>query len=146
MANDFKLKMEPEKVVKAVEKGSITSLSRASYETMQEAKKSIRPQRRKRKRKKGKKRRKRKQKKTGEGQPPRTKKGQLRKAILYKVDNIKFSSVIGPTKSKMGTSASAHEFGGEYRGAIYPERPFMGPALQRVLPKLPDFWEKSIKR
>ena len=68
------------------------------------------------------------------GQPPTTRKGLLRRAIRYELASDKMSVVIGPTYSLVGTAGEAHEFGRRYKGADYPERPFMGPALQEVLP------------
>jgi phage gpG-like protein len=62
------------------------------------------------------------------GQPPRTRRGQLRRAILYHADVT--GAVIGPRESIVGTAGEAHEFGGEHRGTQFPERPFMAPALE----------------
>lgn len=60
------------------------------------------------------------------GQPPHTRRGQLKRAIKYHA--TKDSAVIGPEGSKVGTSSEAHEFGKRYKGTKYPARPFMGPA------------------
>lgn len=65
------------------------------------------------------------------GEPPHTRRGQLKRAIRY--DATKDGAVIGPVASMVGTAGEAHEFGGGYRGQDYPERPFMGPALEREL-------------
>jgi phage gpG-like protein len=65
------------------------------------------------------------------GDPPHTKRGQLRRAIRYSA--TKDGAVIGPLASMVGVSAEAHEFGGAYKGQSFPERPFMGPALERDL-------------
>jgi len=65
------------------------------------------------------------------GSPPHTKRGQLKRSIRY--DATKDGAIIGPKASMVGTSGEAHEFGGEYRGGSFPERPFMGPALSREL-------------
>jgi phage gpG-like protein len=62
------------------------------------------------------------------GQPPRTRRGQLRRAIIYHADVT--GAVIGPRASIVGEAGAAHEFGGEHRGADFPERPFMQPALE----------------
>jgi hypothetical protein len=40
--------------------------------------------------------------------------------------------VIGPRESVVGDVGRAHEFGGEFRGEDYPERPFMTPALDET--------------
>jgi phage gpG-like protein len=61
------------------------------------------------------------------GMPPHTRFNQLKKAIVYV--SKRGEAVIGPRKSVVGLSASAHEFGGTFKGEEYPARPFMGPAL-----------------
>jgi phage gpG-like protein len=65
------------------------------------------------------------------GSAPYTKRGQLKRAIVYDVNKADQSAVIGPRASVVGLSAEAHEFGGTYKGSEYPERPFMGPALDK---------------
>lgn len=72
------------------------------------------------------------------GQPPHTHggrnrkgKGKLPKSILFAVDKAAGDAVIGPARSKAGTVGQAHEFGGQYKGEQFTERPFMGPALDR---------------
>lgn len=65
------------------------------------------------------------------GEPPHTRRGQLKRAIRY--DATKDGAVIGPQQSMVGISATAHEFGGPYERERFPARPFMGPALERDL-------------
>jgi len=77
------------------------------------------------------------------GAPPHTRKGQLKRAILYAVE--KDSVVIGPDAGVVGASASPHEFGGRYKREKYPKRPFMGPALEKVKDRLPKAWANSVK-
>lgn len=79
------------------------------------------------------------------GQPPHTHTGALRNAILYAVEKTRGRVVIGPTFGGTGTSAMAHEFGGRYRKTMYPRRPFMGPALEKIKTRLPRIWAASIK-
>lgn len=67
------------------------------------------------------------------GEPPHTRRGQLKRAIRY--DATKDGAVIGPLESMVGTAGVAHEFGGQYKGQSFPERAFMGPALERDLDK-----------
>lgn len=67
------------------------------------------------------------------GTPPHTRRGQLKRAIRY--DATKDGAVIGPLASMVGEAGAAHEFGGGFRGQDYPERPYMGPALDRELDK-----------
>lgn len=79
------------------------------------------------------------------GQPPHTRRGQLRRSILYAVDRLGGSVVIGPASSRVGTSGKAHEFGGRYRRERFPARPFMGPALSKIEPSLPAMWADSFR-
>ena len=68
------------------------------------------------------------------GQPPATRRGLLRRAIRYQVADDRKSVVIGPAYSIVGTAGEAHEFGGRYKGDLFPKRPFMGPALDEARP------------
>lgn len=79
------------------------------------------------------------------GLPPHTRRGQLRRSVLYAVDRMSRSVVIGPSANVVGTSGKAHEFGGRYRHEKFPQRPFMGPALRRVEPSLPAMWADSYR-
>ena len=79
------------------------------------------------------------------GKPPHTRRGQLKRALLYKVEKEGLRVVIGPTYSMVGLSGHAHEFGGKYRRENYPKRPFMGPALSKVASRIPKIWQSSIK-
>ena len=76
------------------------------------------------------------------GQPPHTRRGALRNAILYDVNER--SAIIGPRLSRIGQSGAVHEFGEIYKGTDYPERPYMGPALQASLGRFLDSWRGSI--
>lgn len=79
------------------------------------------------------------------GTPPNTRAGQIRNAIVFAVDRQRESAVIGPTVERVGTSGSAHEHGGSYRGGMYPKRAFMLPALIRSLPRMPATWSNSVR-
>ena len=79
------------------------------------------------------------------GTPPHTRRGQLRRAILYAVEKDRQSVVIGPDYGLIGLSATPHEFGGRYRRERYPKRAFMGPALENVEDRLPKFWAGSVR-
>jgi len=76
------------------------------------------------------------------GRPVATRRGLVRRAIVYAAD--KYGAVIGPTANLVGTSMSAHEFGGEYKGGNYPARPTMGPALSRNTDRFAGSWRGSI--
>lgn len=79
------------------------------------------------------------------GRPPRTRRGQLRRAIFFGVELEKKTVVIGPAYSRVGEAGKAHEHGGLYRGGDFPQRPFMGPAQQETQEKLPDIWADAFK-
>ena len=79
------------------------------------------------------------------GKPPHTRKGQIKRAILYAVERKAGRAFIGPTYEAMGMSASAHEFGGRFRGQRFRKRPFMGPALKENVPRLPRLWAGSVR-
>ena len=77
------------------------------------------------------------------GEPPHTHQGAfLRRGVRYAAD--KESAVIGPMASIVGESGSAHELGGEYRGQLFPLRPFMRPALEKNLSRFQSDWAGSI--
>lgn len=77
------------------------------------------------------------------GQPPHTRRGNpLRRAVRYAAD--KEGAVIGPLASMVGDAGEAHEFGGSFRGQTFPARPFMGPALDRAIPRFAGDWAGSI--
>lgn len=76
------------------------------------------------------------------GSPPHTRQGRLRRAILYALleeDGFQ-AAFIGPSVDLFGTAGKAHEFGGYFRGELYPERPFMQPALSLIGNRLPAFF------
>ena len=79
------------------------------------------------------------------GTPPHTRRGLLRKSILYAVEKAQNRVVIGPSVRIVGPAGMPHEFGGRFRKERYPKRPFMGPALEQVRERLPKHWEASIR-
>lgn len=90
------------------------------------------------------------------GTPPNTRlrftrKGKVRKgaiqaAVVYAADRSGDDpfAMIGPRHSVLGEAGAAHEFGGMFRGDDYPERPFMGPALDRNLDRFGESFRGSI--
>ena len=72
----------------------------------------------------------------------KTRRGVLPQSIAYAVDGD--SAIIGPRFSVVGDAAAAMEFGGEFRGDEYPERPFAAPALEQNLDRLAQDWAGSI--
>lgn len=81
----------------------------------------------------------------GEGQPPHTHTYRLKKAIQFSADNASNYAIIGPTAEIVGPAGKPHEHGGRFRGRSYPRRPFMGPALEKVQPRLAQFWANTIR-
>jgi len=81
------------------------------------------------------------------GTPPRTRRGLLRRALRWAVEHRgqgDETAVVGPRASMVGTAAAAHEHGGTYKGEDYPQRPFMGPALEANLDRFADEWAKGL--
>jgi hypothetical protein len=117
------------KVVKAARKANIETLGHAGGYIRKVAQHSIRQS----------------PKPSAPGTPPHTRRGQIKRAVVYAVEKDRQSVVIGPSADLVGTSAVAHEFGGRYRREVYPRRPFMGPALEETKPKLPSMWSGSVK-
>ena len=81
------------------------------------------------------------------GRPPHTRKGQIRRAILFAVkeDHGLLAALIGTSHDILGPAGRAHEFGGRFRREVFPKRPFMKPALDVVSNRLPDFFRHSLK-
>ena len=118
-----------ERIVRATREGSIKSLGHGAAAIRLIARRSIR----------------RGQEPSAPGKPPHTRKGQIKKAILYKVEKREQMAVIGPEYSVIGPAAMAHEHGGKFRGEQFKPRPFMGPALVKVTPRLPKLWRGSLR-
>ena len=79
------------------------------------------------------------------GEPPHTRRGALKRGILFGVDRRTNSIVVGPSVRFVGTSRQAHEFGGGYKRERYPKRPRMGPSLRESAPHLAKMWENAVK-
>jgi len=79
------------------------------------------------------------------GSPPHSRRGLLRKAILFGVEKDGPTVFVGPSFRLVGTSASAHEFGGSYKKERYPARPLMGPSLEESIPRLAAMWRDAVK-
>lgn len=122
-------RMDTRKLKRRVKEANIRNLGHASAAIRLIARRSIR----------------RRKSKSPAGAPPSTRRGQLKRAILFHVSDDKEEAVIGPDFDNAGTSASAHEYGGLYKGGRYRKRPFMGPALQKIKPRLPHMWGNSVK-
>ena len=79
------------------------------------------------------------------GEPPHTRRGALKRGILFGVDRRTNSVVVGPSIRFVGTSMQAHEFGGGYKRERYPKRPLMGPSLRESALHLAKMWEDAVK-
>jgi phage gpG-like protein len=123
---------EFQKVYKRARSGGATSLIGAAALIRRVASRSIR-------------RRGKKGNPSPAGRPPRTRFGQLRRAIQFAADKRRQVAIIGPSVKKVGQSGIAHEFGGRYKGQKYPKRPFMGPALESSKDKIPKMFSGSVK-
>ena len=78
------------------------------------------------------------------GQPPHSRKGLLKRSILFGSDGDT-SVLVGPGFNLVGPSMSAHEFGGKFRRERYPKRPLMGPSLRESAPHLAKMWSGAVK-
>lgn len=88
---------------------------------------------------------KRSAKPSAEGSPPHTRgKRELPRAIFYAADRDGLEAITGPIASRVGTVGEAHEFGKEYMGQDFQERPFMGPALEQEADRMPSYWASSV--
>ena len=79
------------------------------------------------------------------GQPPHSRRGLLKRGLLFGVERDGKSVLVGPGFSFVGESMSAHEFGGKYRKERYPKRPLMGPSLKESAPHLAKMWDGAVK-
>ena len=122
-------RMDVQKVLRKAKRANIESLGHAGATIRLTARRSIR----------------RSPKPSAPGTPPHTRRGLLRRAIVYAVDKYRQMVVIGPVYGMIGLSATAHEFGGRYKRQYYKKRRFMGPALEKTRNRLPRHWAASIR-
>lgn len=119
----------PARLNQAVRTGNITSLGHAGGAIRKAARRSLR-------KRKG---------VSPVGSPPHSHTGRLKKAILYDVDKVRQSAIIGPASHLAGESGGMHEHGGRWKDQQFPKRPFMFPALQETAPRLPKHWAGSVR-
>ena len=133
-----KLFFDSAAVRKMLDEQSRRALSRAGAFIRQRAKTSIRSRRTV----------------SAPGSPPSSHTGDLKRLIWFVYDPGSQSVVIGPVRFKQGEAPNLLEFGGtakrQHRGgksaiATYRPRPFMGPALEKEIPKLSALWAGSVK-
>lgn len=127
---DASAKSEVGRVAKAAEKAAFRNLGHAANRIMKDARASIVTN---------------KNEASPAGTPPHTKAQaghNLRTAIRY--DSTSEDAVVGPMGSMVGEAGATHEFGQERGGIDYPERPFMGPALEQNLDRFAESWRGAI--
>lgn len=78
------------------------------------------------------------------GTPPHTRRKQLPRAIVFDYAKREQSAVIGPRFSVVADAGAAHEFGEEFRGDDFDERPYMFPALEKNLPRFAQDWAGAV--
>ena len=122
-------RMDVQKVLRKTRRANIESLGHAGAAIRLTARRSIR----------------RSPRPSAPGTPPHTRRGLLRRSIVYAVDKFRQMVVIGPAYGMVGLSATPHEFGGKYRSKRYTKRPFMGPALEKIKERLPRHWATSVR-
>ncbi len=127
---NVRIEFDSNAVRNAVKKGSPKPLTRAGAYIRKSARNAVS----------------RSKKSSSPGSPPHTRRGLLKRSILFGVERQRMTVVIGPAESFIGISMTAHEFGGIYRHRKYPKRPLMGPTLLKVAPQLPKLWEDSVKK
>jgi len=94
------------------------------------------------------------------GNPPSSHEGDLRRLIFFGLGPDKRSVIIGPVKfNQRGNAPQALEHGGfttilkrnhktrkfEVKQVRIAARPFMAPALEEEIPKLPKRWHNSVR-
>jgi hypothetical protein len=93
------------------------------------------------------------------GQPPSSHAGLLKRFIFFGYDADRKTVVVGPMRlnQKIGAAPEALEHGGpstvvsglrgkrRKRRIRIAARPYMGPAMVKVMPKFPGLWANSIK-
>ena len=123
------MQVHPEKVTKAVEKAAFKNFGHAAARIRKDARESLLKA----------------EGPSAPGTPPHTHKRQfLKNAITFDNDRASQEAVIGPRFSRVGESGKAHEFGGEYKGADFPERKFMLPAMEKNLDRFAGDWAGSV--
>ena len=130
MSVKMRFEFDSRRLLGAVNKANLASLRRAGAYVRKAARNAVH----------------RSKRASEKGTPPHTRRGLLKRSILFGVDKSRMSVVIGPAKKFIGVSMTAHEFGGMYRRRRYPKRPLMGPTLNKTAPQLPKLWEDAVKK
>ena len=124
-----RVEFDERRIIVAVQNGNMTALRRAGAYIRKAARNQVSAS----------------EKASMPGTPPHTRRGLLKRSLLFGAEKNRMAVVIGPAKKFIGISMTAHEFGGMYRRRKYPKRPLMGPALVKTAPALPKLWAESVK-
>ena len=123
-----KTRLDVQRVLRAQRRANIETLPHAGGFIRKTAKRSIR-------KRKG---------ASPKGKPPYTHTKRLPGSILYGVDKMAESVVIGPARTKIGRAGRVHEHGGRIKQDHFEPRPVMGPALEKTRRRLPAMWAGSV--
>ena len=126
---EIRVEFDEKKVLGPVKNGNTKALTRAGAYVRKAARNAVS----------------RSKKASAPGSPPHTRRGLLKRSILFGVEKQRQTVVIGPAFQFIGIAMTAHEFGGNYRRRKYPKRPLMGPSLIKTAPQLPKLWADSVK-
>ena len=86
-----------------------------------------------------------KRKASAPGSPPHTHKGVfLKRSIRFAKLPEGKGVIVGPMASMVGDVGAVHEFGERRETASYPLRPFMRPALESQLSRMPRHWRGTV--
>ena len=79
------------------------------------------------------------------GEPPiQHKPGFFKRALRYVYSKEVPEALVGFERSKVGDVAATHEHGLREEGRDYPERPMVGPGLERNIGRMAPDWRASI--
>jgi len=126
---EIRVVFDSDAVRNAVRKGGVKSLRQAGAYVRKAARHAV----------------KKSPKASSAGTPPHTRRGLLKRSLLFGVEPRRMAVVIGPAYQFVGISMTAHEFGGMYRRRKYPKRALMGPTLQKTAPNISKMWADSVK-
>ena len=122
--------IDPQAVLEPAKKGSYNSIKHAAASIRKEAIDSIEKVANKRQA-------------SEPGTPPHThRKGWYKRALRFHAHED--DAIIGFMHSVIGLTAQTHEYGLTENDRDYPERPTIGPALERMADRLLDEWRGSI--
>ena len=134
---EFAAVLEFDKVVHAAHEGSVRQMFKLGNLLKKVSSRSLKKKQVPRKLKSG---RMQKKKVSKPGSPPfsHAPRFALRRMIRFEVDKVAPNLFVGVPESKSDGFAGAHELGLNYKGQHFKARPFMRPALDKMLPKISE--------